>query len=409
MTEIIRAFRGLRATPEAASRVAAPPYDVVDTEEARALVGDNEDSFLHVSKPEIDFPPGIDPHSPEVHARGRANLDRLAALDALRLDPTPCLYLYRVTMGAHVQTGIVAAASIAAYLDGRIKQHEHTKDDKVDDRARNADALDAHTGTLFLTYRAESELDARVAALTAHEPDVLVDAEDGVRHELWVVGAEDDQHFLAGAVNAMPAVYIADGHHRSAAAARLHEWRSARGDDSAAWFLAVLFPDDQVQILPYNRLVTTLGEGDSADLLAALQKDFVVEAVEEPVEPEGPGEFGLYLPGQWYSLRIRPELVPDDALGRLDINLLERYCLEPLLGIGDQRTDPRIEFVGGIRGTQELERRVDAGSFRAAFSLYRTGLDDLFRVADAGEVMPPKSTWFEPKLRDGLVVLPLGE
>jgi uncharacterized protein (DUF1015 family) len=412
MTDIIRPFRGLRATAESAPRVAAPPYDVMNTEEARALVGDNSDSFLHVSMPEIDFPPGTDPHSAAVHAAGRATLDRLVAEGLLQQDPAPSLYLYRVTMGDHVQLGLVAAASIAAYRDGRIKLHEHTKAAKVEDRARNADALDAHTGTLFLTYRAEAALDAELARLSTAPPAVIVDAEDGVRHELWVVAEPELVAELADRVNAMPAVYMADGHHRSAAAEKLAEWRTAwRADGqpvaAADWFLAVLFPHTQVQILPYNRLVSTLGEGNLADLLAALGDHFIVESAAAAVVPDRPGVFGLYAEGAWHRLAVKPESVPGDPVGRLDINLLEAYCLRPLLGITDQRTDSRIDFVGGIRGVEELERRVDAGEAVAAFAFYRTGLDEVLAVADAGEIMPPKCTWFEPKLRDGLIVLKL--
>ncbi len=412
MTDIVRPFRGLRVCPERAPSVAAPPYDVVDTEEARALVGDNVDSFLHVSKPEIDFPPGVDPHAAEVHARGRANLDRLVEQGLLRREETPSLYLYRLTMGAHVQTGVVAAASLAAYLDGRIKQHELTNAKKVEDRARNADALDAHAGTLFLAYRAEAALDAEIAQLSSRPPDTVVEAADGIRHELWVIADPDSIASLAGAINAMPAVYMADGHHRSAAAAKLAEWRAAqRLEDTdvapADWFLAVLFPHDQVQILPYNRVVSTLGDGDLDGLLAGLAESFDVEPAAAAVEPERSGVFGLYCAGQWYRLVIRPDRIPMDPVGRLDINLLEKHCLAPLLGITNQQTDSRIEFIGGIRGVAELERRVDSGEHVAAFSFYRTGLDEVLEVADAGEMMPTKSTWFEPKLRDGLVVLPL--
>jgi len=414
MIDIVRPFRGLRVRPEHADRVAAPPYDVVDTEEARALVGDNADSFLHVSKPEIDFPPGVDPHSAEVHARGRANLDRLIEQGLLRRDESPSLYIYRLTMGEHVQTGVVAAASLAAYLDGRIKQHELTNTEKVEDRARNADALDAHTGTLFLAYRAETALDAEIAQLSSRPADTVVEAADGIRHELWVIADPDSVASLAGAINAMPAVYMADGHHRSAAAAKLAEWRAAQRRDgadvtSADWFLAVLFPHDQVQILPYNRVVETLGDGDLAELLAGLNESFDVEPAATAVEPERSGVFGLYAAGQWYRLVIRPDRVPSDPVGALDINLLERYCLAPLLGITNQQTDSRIDFVGGIRGVAELERRVDSGEQAAGFSFYRTGLEEVLEVADAGEMMPTKSTWFEPKLRDGLIVLPLSD
>jgi uncharacterized protein (DUF1015 family) len=407
--QLIRPFRGLRSTPESVGRVAAPPYDVLDSEEARHLVGENADSFLHVSKPEIDFAPGTDAHSPEVHARGRANLDRLVAEGLLQRDAAACLYVYRVVMGAHTQTGVVVAASVAAYLDGRIRLHEHTKDDKVDDRARNADALDAHTGTLFLTHRADPEVERLVTEQQEQPPSLDVTGEDGVRHTLWIVSQPEA---LAAVFNARPALYMADGHHRSAAAAKLYEWRQARraaGEQvaGAEWFLAVVFPDDQVKILPYNRVVSTIGDRTADELIVALGEAFAVEPSTAAVQPARPGEFGLYVEERWYRLEIDPARVPSDPLGRLDINVLSANCLAPLLGIEDQRTDDRIEFVGGIRGLEELERRVDSGEMAAAFSFYATQLADVLAVADAGDVMPPKSTWFEPKLLDGLVVLPL--
>ena len=407
--QLIRSFRGLRSTPESVGRVAAPPYDVLDTEEARRLVGENADSFLHVSKPEIDFAPGTDAHAPEVHARGRANLDRLVAEGLLQRDAAACLYVYRVVMGAHTQTGVVVAASVAAYLDGRIRLHEHTKDDKVDDRARNADALDAHTGTLFLTHRADPEVERLVTEQQEQPPSLDVTGEAGVRHTLWIVSQPEA---LAAVFNAMPALYMADGHHRSAAAAKLYEWRQARraaGEQvaGAEWFLAVVFPDDQVKILPYNRVVSTIGDRTADELIVALGEAFAVESSTAAVQPARPGEFGLYVEERWYRLEIDPARVPSDPLGRLDINVLSANCLAPLLGIEDQRTDDRIEFVGGIRGLEELERRVDSGEMAAAFSFDATQLADVLAVADAGDVMPPKSTWFEPKLLDGLVVLPL--
>ncbi len=409
---LIEPFRALRVQPQAAERVAAPPYDVVESEEARQLADGNPDSFLHVSKPEIDFPPGTDEHADAVYARGKENLDRLVATGRLRRESTPCVYLYRQVMGEHSQIGLVAAASVQAYRDGRIKRHEHTQPQKVLDRARNADALDAHTGTLFLTHRADSEIDAKVAALTDREPDIDFAAVDGIRHSVWVVSETEQIATLTGRINAMPAVYIADGHHRSAAADKLHEWRAtARERDErvglAERFLAVLFPEDQVQILAYNRVVATLGGRSPEQFVDCLGDAFDVQPSPGPVDPEQPRIFGLYTGGTWYRLAIRLQRVPDDPIARLDINLLEAHCLAPLLGIRDQRTDSRIDFVGGIRGLGELERRVDCGEMKAAFSLHATRLKDVFAVADQGQVMPTKSTWFEPKLRDGLLILPL--
>ena len=410
--DLIRPFRALRVSPRHAARVCAVPYDVVDTREARALAADNPDSFLHVSKPEIDFPDGTDPHDGAVYAAGRKALDRLREAGRLELDAEPRLYVYRVEMGEHTQTGVVAAASVEAYRADRIKRHEHVNPVKVEDRAQNAHALDAHTGTLFLTYRADEALDARVASVAAREPDIDVTAEDGIRHAVWEVADSQDIAEITDAFNAMDAVYIADGHHRSAAADRLQSLRAdarAAGEDVAAadWFLSVLFPDDQVQILPYNRVISSLNGLEPTEILGRLADAFEVEPSPDPVAPEGPREFGMYLAGAWYRLQVRDDRVPDDPVGRLDINLLSDNCIAPLLGIEDQRTDPRIDFVGGVRGTKELERRVDSGEMKIAFSFFRTGLDDVLAVADAGEVMPTKSTWFEPKLRDGLLVLPL--
>jgi len=409
---LIAPFRALRVIPELADRVAAPPYDVLDSDEARALAAGNPDSFLHVSKPEIDFPPGTDEHSDAVYSKGRRNLDRLVHDGLLQREATPSLYLYRLVMGSHEQIGLVAAASVQAYQDGRIKRHEHTKPDKVQDRARNADALDAHTGTLFLAYPAQPAVDARVREITTRPPEVDITASDGIRHSVWVVSDPGQVASLADPVNALEAVYIADGHHRSAAAARLRQWRreaiqAGQEVAPAERFLAVLFPDDQVQILPYNRVVTTLGGRTPDEFVQALGDAFEIELASTPVQPAGRGEMGLYVGGAWHRLRIRPELILDDVLARLDINLLQEHCLGPLLGIHDQRNDERIDFVGGIRGLGELERRVNEGNAQAAFSLCATSLRDLLAIADRGQVMPPKSTWFEPKLRDGLLVLPL--
>lgn len=410
---LIRPFAALRVRSDRALEVCAPPYDVLDTEEARGLAAGNPDSFLHVSKPEIDLPPGTDPHAPEVYARGRQNLDRLVADGLLRRDPRPCLYAYRLRMGEHVQTGVAAAASVAAYRGGRIKIHEHTRPDKEADRVRHADALDAHTGPVFLTYRQDAAVDRLVQAACAASPAVDFVADDGVRHSLWVVDRGDAVDELVAAFDDLDAVYIADGHHRSAAAERLCERRDADHPDAgpeAPWrrFLAVLFPDDQVRILPYNRVVTTLGGEDPRGFVEQLGERFRVEPAEEPVAPGRPHRFGLYVGGRWYRLEVPDEEVPeDDPVRRLDISLLSERCLQPLLGIRDPRTDSRIDFVGGIRGLAELERRVDSGEAAAAFSLHATRLRDVFAVADSEAVMPPKSTWFEPKLRDGLVSLSL--
>ncbi len=411
---VIQPFRALRVDPARAAQVAAPPYDVLDTTEARALAADNPLSFLHVSKPEIDLPEGIDPHAPEVYAGGRAALARLVAEGALVREATPCLYLYRQRMGDHTQVGVVAAASVDAYLQNRIRKHEHTRADKEEDRTRHCRALAAHTGPVFLTYRHAVAIDAEVARLTETPPAIDLVAEDGVGHTVWIV---DDPAAIGSLVDAFEQVatlYIADGHHRSAAAARLcAERREAHpdytGEEPFNRFLSVVIPDDQVRILPYYRAVRDLGELRPPDFLTGLAARFEVKPSREPVAPDRPGRFGLYTGGGWLSLTVRPETAPsaDDPVASLDVAILADQVLAPLLGITDPRRDPRIDFIGGIRGLGELERRVDSGELVAAFSLYPTSLDALFAVADAGEVMPPKSTWFEPKLRDGLVSLPL--
>jgi uncharacterized protein (DUF1015 family) len=409
---LIQPFRALRADPARAAAVAAPPYDVLDTAEARALASDNPASFLHVSKPEIDLPDATDPYAPAVYSKGRENLERLVADGLLRREATPCLYLYRQVMGDHTQTGVVAAASVDAYLSDRIKKHEHTRPVKEDDRTNHCRALNAHSGPVFLTYRHSATIDAQVAALTAGTADIDLTAADGVRHTVWAVADPMAIAALVAAFEDLPALYVADGHHRSAAAVRLCQERRAAqpgytGEEPFNRFLAVLFPDDQMQILPYHRVVTDFGPLSPGEVLAGLRERFQLAPSREPVAPEAPGVFGLYTGGGWLRLTIDAERVPDDPVGRLDVSLLADHCLGPLLGISDARTDPRIDFVGGIRGLGELERLVDSGRYVAAFSLHPTSLEALFAVADGGRVMPPKSTWFEPKLRDGLVILPL--
>jgi uncharacterized protein (DUF1015 family) len=406
---LIRAFAGLRPAPERAADVIAPPYDVLSSDEARRRAAGKPWSFLHISKPEIDLPPGTDPYSSAVYAKARENFAHMLREGVLERDRGACYYVYRLVMGTHTQTGIVAAASVPDYDSNRIRKHELTRPDKEDDRVRQIDALNAQTGPVFLTYRRSYDVDAVVARVAAAAPDVDVVADDGVRHSLWVMREPAHLEALTAAFDALPCLYIADGHHRSAAASRVAAARKAAnprhtGEESYNYFLAVIFPDNQMQILDYNRVVKDLNGLSREALLARIGAAFSIKPEAGAVKPARAGEFGLYLTGQWYRLAIKPEHVPAaDPVRRLDVSLLQDHLLAPILGIGDPRRDKRIDFVGGIRGLGELQRRVDSGEMAAAFSLFPTSIHDMMAVADAGQVMPPKSTWFEPKLADGLV------
>jgi len=407
---MIKPFAGLRPAPGQADAVAAPPYDVMSAAEARDMAAGRPLSFLHISRPEVDLPADTDPYADAAYAKARDNLDRMLADGVLVRDAAPCYYRYRLTMGDHCQTGLVAAASVAAYDADRIRKHEHTRPVKEKDRVRQIDALDAQTGPVFLVYRADPAID-RLITNTNDEtaPEVDITAADGVRHEVWPITDSEQIAALTRAFNGLEALYVADGHHRSAAAARVAARRragSGQPDPEAAseYFLSVIFPHDQLQILPYNRLVKDLHGLDAKTFLARLAVPFEVTPSPLPVDPERPGDFGMYLDGQWYRLRLDPRRIPwDDPVGRLDVSLLQDNLIEPLLGIVDPRRDERIDFVGGIRGLAGLTARVDSGEMRVAFALHATRIADLLAVADAGEVMPPKSTWFEPKLADGLV------
>ena len=403
---LIVPFAGLRPVPEHAADVVAPPYDVLNTAEARDRARGRPWSFLHISKPEIDLPEGTDPHDDAVYARGAGNLAKMIEAGILIREDRPVYYLYRLIMGDHEQVGLVAAASVDDYLSNRIRKHEYTRPDKETDRVRQIDALNAQTGPVFLTYRHDPDMDALGRRITTQAPLYDLTADDGVRHTFWVIDDPQDIDTITRTFDAMPNLYIADGHHRSAAAARVAEQRRAagKGGGAADYFLAVLFPDNQMQILDYNRVVRDLNGLSPQAFLDALADAFVVTPSGTPVRPARAGEFGMYLDGQWYRLAIRPERIPaDDPVRRLDVSLLQDNLIAPILGITDPRRDDRIDFVGGIRGLGELAKRVDSGEMQVAFSLHPTSMEDLMAVADAEQVMPPKSTWFEPKLADGLV------
>jgi uncharacterized protein (DUF1015 family) len=408
----IEAFRAWRPRPELAGRVASPPYDVLSSDEARAMAADNPLSFLHVNKPEIDLPPGTDVYAAEVYAKGAENLHRMQRDGVLVREAAPAFYLYRQRMGDHVQTGLVAGASIDEYERDLIKKHEHTRRVKEDDRTRHVDALNANTGPVFLTYKARPEIDALVADLTAGAPLYDFVAPDGIQHVLWVVDRPQDRVALATAFRSVPALYVADGHHRSAAATRIRALRREAnpkhtGDEPYNFFLAVIFPDREMKILDYNRVVRDLNGLGRETLLARIGDNFEVEPVADG-RPRAAATFGMYLDHQWYRLRAKAGSYPaSDPVRSLDVAILQDNLLGPVLGIGDPRSDERIDFVGGIRGLAELERLVDSGRWAVAFALHPTSIEQLFAVADAGLVMPPKSTWFEPKLADGLIALPL--
>ena len=406
---LIRPFAALRPAPERAAAVAAPPYDVLSTEEARERAAGRPWSFLHISKPEIDLPSGIDPYSPAVYAKASENFERMLLAGILRRDPDPGYYAYRLVLGDHAQTGLVVAASVAAYDRNRIRRHEFTRPDKEDDRVRQIEALDAQTGPVLLAHPTAPHVDEILLQATAGTPDADIEGDGNVRHTLWSIRDPGRVTQLSAAFAGMPALYIADGHHRSAAASRVAASRRARnpkhtGEESHEYFLAVAFPHHQLKILPYHRVVADLNGSTAEHFLERLRTGFNVEPSAAPVAPDSPGQFGMYLEGRWYRLFIHAGLIPiADPVARLDVSLLADHLLGPILNIHDPRRDKRVDFVGGIRGLTELSRRVDCGEMAAAFSMHPTHMEDLMAVSDRGEVMPPKSTWFEPKLADGLV------
>ena len=398
---LIIPFRALRPAPGRAAEVLAPPYDVLSSAEARARAHGKPWSFLHISKPEIDLDPAADPYDKAVYAKAADNLAKMIAAGVLIRDAKPCYYVYRLTWRGRTQTGLAAAASLADYASNRIRKHELTTPLKEDDRVRQIEAVNAQTGPVMIGYPDAPAIDAILSQAATAKPDVDVTADDGVRHQMWVISDDAMIGKLSAAFEALPAIYIADGHHRSAAAARVAKTR--KGDGSHQYFLSVIFPEREMTILDYNRVVKDLNGRNADQFLAELAKSFTVTASNEPVRPASAHEYGMYLSGRWYKLNVRPELVPNDPIGQLPITVLTRNVIEPLLGIKDPRTDKRIDFIGGARGLDGLEARVKSGEMAVAFALYPTQMADLMAVADAGAIMPPKSTWFEPKLADGMV------
>lgn len=407
---VFKPFKAYRPTSDKAKDVAAYPYDVVNSDEARDIVNGNPDSFLRVGKPEVDLDPSISLYDPKVYAKGKENLDRLVNDGILVEDNSPCYYIYSLTMNGRTQNGLVGCASVEDYWNDVIKKHEFTRKQKEEDRCEHVRITNAHTGPIFLTYKDDSDINTLINKIKQNVPDNDHVANDGIRHQTWLIDNKEDIEFIQNRLTEVPSFYVADGHHRSAAAAIVgRERREANpnhtGNENYNQFLAVLFPASELYIMDYNRLVVDLNGNSVTEFLDKVADKFTVQKSDKKVSPSQKGEFGFYSEGNWYKLNIKPELVDlNDPVESLDVALLQKHVLDNILAIEDPRTDERIDFVGGIRGLEELVRRVDNGEMKAAISMYPTSIEELMNIADAGRVMPPKSTWFEPKLRDGLFV-----
>ncbi len=407
----VRPFRGLRPESELAAKIASLPYDVMDTEEARAKIAADPFSFLTVTKSEATLPEGTDPYSDEVYAKARENLVGYVTGGKMQQDKTPCFYIYRQRMNQHIQIGLVATAAVEEYRNGTIRRHELTRTEKEQDRVRHITVTKAQTGPVFLTYRQRPEISSFILKLMAErEPIINFIAEDGVRNTLYVVDDPVQIRETIRLFEAVPALYIADGHHRCAGAMRVADQmeKEAGAKDANAeyeYFQAVIFPDNMMEILDYNRVVADLAGYSEITFMRAVEEKFLIKPVRKAYHPEARHTFGMYLAGRWYELKAKEGTFDTkDTIAALDVSILQNNLLAPILKIGDPRTDDRIGFVGGIRGLEELERKVDSGKFAVAFSMYPTLMQEVMTVADAGQIMPPKSTWFEPKLRDGMVV-----
>jgi uncharacterized protein (DUF1015 family) len=403
---VVLPFRALRPQPQLAGQVASLPYDVLNTQEARQAANGNPNSFLHITKSEIDLPDETNPYDTSVYETARTNLSAFISREVLFRESKPCYYLYQLTMQGRSQTGIVALSSIDEYERDLIKKHEYTRPDKELDRIRHISVSGAQTGNVFLAYRAQSDIDELIANWTKVKSPVYdFTAPDQIQHTIWVINDDPTIATITELfATKIPCTYIADGHHRAASAAKVRQNLAGDIPDGANYFLTTLFPSNQLRILDYNRLVTDLNGHTEDELLEGIKANYQVEPVGlEMVHPSAPHVFGMYLNKQWYKLVAKPGTFKQDPIGQLDVTILQENLLYPLLGIGDQRTDKRIDFVGGIRGLAELERRVNSGDMAIAFSLFPVTTEQLFAIADSGQVMPPKSTWFEPKLRDGLL------
>lgn len=394
--KLISPFKAIRPKPEYADKIIAPPYDVLNTAEAKEKAKDNPYSFLHISKAEIDCADNIDPYDEKVYLTAKKNFDSLCNKNILIQDDTPSYYIYRLTMNSHQQTGIVASASSQAYLENKIIKHEFTRPDKENDRINHIKALSAHTGPVMLAYKHQKSITDLINSLTKTSTTYNVLGDHNVRHEIWVVNNQRDIDAINTAFNNIDKLYIADGHHRSAAGSQISP------NDG---FLAVIFPDDQLNILSYHRVIRDLNGHTADEFIRVLSKQFNIKKTDSGFLPDTQHEFGMFMDGQWYHLTLNLKNDFNTPLQSLDVSALNKTIIEPLLGITDQRRDKRIDFVGGIRGLKELEKRVNSGEMALAFSIAPTPIDQLFAVADSGDVMPPKSTWFEPKLADGLLSL----
>lgn len=407
---VFRPFKAFRPKSELAGKIAAYPYDVVNSDEAREIVKDNPLSFLRVGKPEVDLDKSVDLYSDQVYKKGKENLHKLIDDGNLIEDSEESLYIYAQTMDGRTQYGLVGCAAVQDYWDDKIKKHEFTRKKKEEDRCNHVRVTNSHSGPIFLTYKDNTEIDAIVAEVTKNKPDNDHTADDGIRHTSWLLTNKDHIAKIQSILGGVDSFYVADGHHRSAAAAIVGKERAEAnpnhtGDEEYNFFLAVLFPASQLYILDYNRVVKDLNGLSESEFFDKIKENFSIEEVSEKHSPKEKAEFGLYMDKKWYKLTANDKLKAiNDPVNSLDVALLQNYLLTPALGIEDPRTDERIDFVGGIRGLKELERRVDSGEMKLAISMYPTSIEELMAIADAGKVMPPKSTWFEPKLRDGLFV-----
>ncbi len=406
---IVKPFKGLRPKPEFAGEVASPPYDVLNAKEARAMAANNPKSFLRVNKAELEFDDNVDQYSRQVYQRGKDNLQKLIDDKIMIRDEKPCFYLYRLTMDGRAQHGLVALASVEEYDKGLIKKHEHTRPEKVNDRANHITFLEAQVGPVFLTFRSNQNIKELFAKITSDKPQVDFTADDGIKHEFWVIDNNETIALVSERFNQLPYLYVADGHHRSQSASEIcHRNKESNpnhtGEEPYNFFLTVSFPDDELKILPYNRVVKD-NTISMDEVFKQAGDKFEIKIHEGELAPATPHHFGVYTEGKWYELIAKDgSFDPKDPVNSIDAAILGNNLIAPILGIENPKTDKRIDFVGGIRGTKELMKLVDSGEYQLAFSLYPTSIEQLLNVADAGEVMPPKSTWFEPKLRSGMVV-----